>query len=87
MVPRPMLVRLLVRPQLLTRLQPIIAARNMPAVPCFGVRRWHMTPTQGGRGPRLHGGCRPMAWRQPLSDATVVALSPQTVPIPGGDVP
>ena len=87
MVPRPMLVRFLVRPQLLTRLSPLLAAKNIPPVPRFGVRRSHVAPTQGGCGPRLHGGCRTMALSQPLPDITTVALSPQTAPMQGGCVP
>jgi hypothetical protein len=46
-----------------------------------------MTPTHGGRGPRLHGYCRLMALSQSLSDVTVVALSAQTVPMQGEYVP
>lgn len=83
---RPMLVRFLSRLQLLTRLSPFIAAENIPRAIFLRLTFAH-DPTQGGRGPRLHGYCRLMALRQSLSDVMVVALSPQTVPMQGEYVP
>ena len=78
-------VRLLSRPQLLTRLQPIMAAKSSP--------RSHSVASDvgndhgSGRAGRANGCCGPMVWIQPLSNVMVAALSPQTVPIQGDYTP
>jgi hypothetical protein len=85
MVTRPIPVRFLSSPQLLTRLQPIMAAKNIPQ-PHPSKSDVGNVPGSGRAG-RANGCCRPMAWSQPLSNVTVAVLSPQTVPIQGEYVP
>jgi hypothetical protein len=87
MATRPIPVRFPSRLQLLTYLQSLITAKNTPPVSLFCIRPLQMIPTQGGREQRLNACCRLMALGLPLSNVTVAALSPRTVPIQGDYVP
>jgi hypothetical protein len=78
-------VRFPSRPQLRPRLQPTMAAKNIPPF-LFCASDVGNDPGSGREG-RANGCCRPMAWSQPLSNATAAAPSPQTVPIQGDYVP
>jgi hypothetical protein len=87
MVTLPVLVHFSPRtPTAAPPLPPYSSEEHSPVPRCC-IRPLHMTPTHGGRGPRLHGYCRLMALSQSLSDVTVVALSAQTVPMQGEYVP
>jgi hypothetical protein len=81
----PTLICFLSRPQLLPRLQPIMAAKNIPPFLFFASDVGN--DPGSGRAGRVDGCCRPMALGQPLSNVTVAALSPQMVPIQGDHVP
>jgi hypothetical protein len=86
MATRPILVRFLLRPHLLTCLQPLIAAKNILQCYAFASDVGTCPRLREGAG-RANGCCRPKVWSQPLPDVTAVTLSPQTVRIQGEYVP